>query len=307
MNGKGWYLFKEGFRNLRSNRMMTIASVGVLVACLLLTGTAVLFSLNITKAMDTIEDGSKATVFLKDETTTVEAGMIGDQILGLENIASCEFVDKDQALQSLLSRLGDDGTLYNGLFDDLVGSENFLPHSFKITFIDIERYKETLDAVKMINGVDHVTDYSEIAEKLTGLHRLVNTLGFWVVLVLGLVSLFIVANTIRVTMFSRRKEISIMKSVGATNGFIRTPFVIEGLVIGLISGILSVGLQLGCYTAIMRTVTNIIPFFTLIPFQDFLIWLIPAFIGSGCLLGVLGGVISISKYLKKEGGEIIAS
>ena len=301
------YLLKEGLRNLWSNRMMTITSIGVLVACLLLTGSAVLFSLNITKAMDSIEGGSEVTIYLRDDVDILEASMIGDNIRNVDNVATCELVDKDQALEDLLSRLGDDGTLYDGLFDSLIGEDNFLPNSFKITFMDIENYKSTLDIISGIDGVDHITDYAEVADKLTSLHDLVNMFSFWIVLVLGLISLFIVANTIRVTMFSRRKEISIMKSVGATNRFIRTPFIIEGLSIGLIAGLFASGLLTICYSAAMGTITNLVPFFELIPLSSLLLYLIPAFLIGGCLLGMLGGMISITKYLKKEGGEIIAS
>ena len=300
------YLLREGIRNVWSNRTMTIASIGVLIACLLLTGAAVLFSMNISGAMESIESGNSITVYLQEGLPTLEASMAGDELRQIENVAECEFVDKDEALKDMLDRMGDDGTLYEGLFDGLTGSDNFLPDSYKISLKDLSLYDETVAQIRAVPGVDHITDYSDIADKLSRLDSLITTVGFWMVLILSVVSLFIIANTIRVTMYSRRVEISIMKSVGATNGFIRFPFIVEGMIIGLISGILSSVLLCVAYQAMMEAVTNIVPFFDLIPLWS-IAWIVTAaFIVAGCLFGAIGGMISISKYLKKEGGNIIA-
>lgn len=285
---------------------MTIASVGVLVACLLLTGAAVLFSMNISGAMESVESGNSITVYLQDGLPTLEAAAAGDELRQIENVAACDFVEKDEALKAMLDRMGDDGTLYEGLFDGLTGSDNFLPDAYKISLKDLSLYDETVAQIKAVSGVEHITDYSDIADKLSRLDKLITTVGFWIVLILSIVSLFIIANTIRVTMYSRRVEISIMKSVGATNGFIRFPFIVEGMIIGLISGILSSVLLSLAYQAVMEAVTNIVPFFDLIPLAS-VFWVVAvAFVAAGCLFGAIGGMISISKYLKKEGGDIIA-
>ena len=229
------YLLKEGFRNLKGNRTMTIASVAVLVSCLILTGAAMLFSLNIGVAMESIEGNNSITVYLREDMPTLESVQVGEQLRKIDNIAECEFVSKDEALESMMELLGDDGTVLEGL----TGSENFLPDAYDISMVDLTKYDQTIADIKAVEGVDHITDYSDIADKLTDLDNLVTMVGFWVVLLLGIVSLFIIANTIRVTMYSRRMEISIMKSVGATNWFVRWPFVVEGIVIGLTAGILA--------------------------------------------------------------------
>lgn len=285
---------------------MTVASVGVLIACLLLTGAAVLFSMNISGAMQSVESENSITVYLQDGLPTLEAAAAGDQLRNLDNIAECNFVEKDEALKSMLDRMGDDGMLYDGLFDGLTGSDNFLPDSYKISLKDLSLYDETIAQIKAVPGVDHITDYSDIADKLSRLDKMITTVGFWIVFILSIVSLFIIANTIRVTMYSRRVEISIMKSVGATNGFIRFPFIVEGMIIGLISGILASVLLSLAYQAMMEAITNIVPFFDLIPLASVLWVVVAAFILAGCLFGAIGGMISISKYLKKEGGEILA-
>lgn len=295
------YLLKEGFRNLKGNRTMTIASVAVLVSCLILTGAATLFSLNIGIAMESIEGNNSVTVYLQEDLPTLEAVQIGEKLRGIDNVAECEFVSKDEALKSMMELLGDDGTVLEGL----TGSENFLPDAYDISMKDLTQYDQTIADIKAVEGVDHITDYSDIADKLTALDNLVTMVGFWVVILLGVVSLFIIANTIRVTMYSRRMEISIMKSVGATNWFVRWPFIVEGVIIGLVAGILASALLFILYNSVMQVISGIAAFFTPIPMMS-LVWAYTiGFMVVGAAFGALGGAISIGKYLRKGGSELV--
>ena len=197
--------------------------------------------------------------------------------------------------------LGDkDGTMLEGM----TGKENPLPDAFKICFKDLTQYKQTAAQIKQISGVDNINDYSDIAKKLTNLDRLITTAGFWIILLLSLVSLFIISNTIRVTMFSRRLEISIMKSVGATNWFVRVPFIVEGIIIGLVSGGLASLLLNVAYSKMISAVTSI-TLFTPIDIDPFKWSITLIFLLVGTLFGALGGMISIGRYLKKEGGDIV--
>ena len=289
------YLLKEGFRNLKSNRTMTIASVAVLVSCLILTGAATLFSMNIGQAMEMIEGNNSITVYL-------ESVQVGEELRKVDNVATCEFVPKDEALESMMKMLGDDGTVLEGL----TGSENFLPDAYDISMTDLTKYDETIANIKKVDGVDHITDYSDIADKLNSLDSLVNMVGFWVVLLLGIVSLFIIANTVRVTMYSRRMEISIMKSVGATNWFVRWPFVVEGVVIGLIAGALASILLFVLYNSVMQVISGIAAFFTPIAMNELVLPYTLGFMLAGAAFGALGGMISIGKYLRKGGSELVA-
>lgn len=295
------YLLKEGFRNLKGNRTMTIASVAVLVSCLILTGAAMLFSLNIGVAMESIEGNNSITVYLREDMPTLESVQVGEQLRKIDNIAECEFVSKDEALESMMELLGDDGTVLEGL----TGSENFLPDAYDISMVDLTKYDQTIADIKAVEGVDHITDYSDIADKLTDLDNLVTMVGFWVVLLLGIVSLFIIANTIRVTMYSRRMEISIMKSVGATNWFVRWPFVVEGIVIGLTAGILASVLLFVLYNSVMQVISGIAAFFTPIPMMQLLLPYTLGFMAAGAAFGAIGGAISIGRYLRKGGSELV--
>ncbi|MDF2632119.1 MAG: transporter permease [Caproiciproducens sp.] len=295
------YLIKEGFKNIWNNRTMSFASVGVLVSCLLLTGAAVLFSFNINTAMKTIEGNNSVKVYMKQNLPTLSAIKVGEEIKKLDNIDTCKFVPKDDAIQQYMKILGDkDGTMLQGM----TGKENPLPDAFQISFKDLSKYKETATQIKKIAGVEKINDYSEIAAKLTRFDKLITTAGLWIILLLSLVSLFIISNTIRVTMFSRRMEISIMKSVGATNWFVRVPFIVEGIMIGLFSGAVSSLLLYFLYSKIILAITSI-TFFTPIDISTMTLSITLAFMLIGTVFGAVGGVISISRYLKQEGGDIV--
>lgn len=292
------YLIKEGVKNVWNNRIMSIASICVLISCLVLTGSAVLLSMNVARVVESVGDSNETTVFLKDDVSNVEAAYIGRDLEKLSNIATVEFYSKEDAFKEYEDVLGEE------IFANLQGDDNPLPDAYHISMVDLSEYEQTVSQITSIDGVDSVRNIGEIAERLTSINNLVTTVSLWVVLALTIISLFIISNTIRMTMYSRRFEISIMKSVGATNSFVRIPFVIEGMLMGLISAILSTVLLYFLYNGIMEVITNIIPM-TSIPIQNVIAIVAGAFVVSGMLIGALGGFISIRKYLKKEGNEIL--
>ena len=297
MKGIG-YLVKEGIKSVWNNRMMSLASIGVLVSCLLMTGLAVLLSLNVTSVVDSVGKDNQVTVFLNDDLNELEAVMeIGPELRNIENVSECEFYSKDEAIKELEDELGN-------LFSELQGENNPLPHSFHITMEDLSRYDETVSKILATPGIYKVSDRSDVASKLTSLNELVTQIGLWIVIVLAIISLFIISNSIRMTMYSRRFEISIMKSVGATNWFIRVPFIIEGQVLGLIAGLLSSGIIAFLYNAMIVAVQYIIPF-SKINYSQVAVPMTLAFILLGILIGAIGAAISIGRYLKMEGGEIL--
>lgn len=296
MHGLG-YLIKEGFKNIWNNRIMSIASVCVLVSCLVLTGSAVLFTLNVDKVVKSVEGSNETTFYLSDNLSRVESVYVGRDIKKLKNIKSVEYLSKDKAIERYKKMLGED------IFERM-NNDNPLPDAYIVKMKDITKYKQTVDQVMAIKGVSKVASRQETADKLSKIDGLVKTLSFWIVLALMIISLFIISNTIRATMHNRRFEISIMKSVGATNHFVRVPFVIEGMALGLIAAIISTGIMVFLYDGIMNIVTSVIPF-SAIPFSDLFLYVAGAFVIAGIFIGALSGVISIRKYLKKEGNEIL--
>lgn len=296
------YLLKEGIKNLWKNRTMSIASIGVLIACLLLTGCASLVSVNLTSIMASIEGNNSITIYLTDGLPALTAIQVGDQIRDIENVNTCTFVPKDDALAEMMESLGDDGVILEGLD----GEDNFLPDAYTISMYDLNLYDDTIAQIQAIEGVDHFTDYSDIAGKLSSIDFIVRVASLAIIIVLAIVSLFIISNTVKVTMFSRRTEISIMKSVGATNGFVRLPFIVEGMIIGLISGGVSAAVLLGAYDWVVMQLYSIVPFLTAVDIDPYIIHIFAAYAIVGALFGLFGGGISIGKYLNKEGENAVA-
>lgn len=290
------YLIYEGFKNVWKNWMMSAASIGVLVLCLLLTGASALLSINISNTLSAIESQNVVKVYLKNEVDAEKATQIGESIKSLDNITSCEFYSKEQAVEKFKDTLGK-------AFESMK-ENNPLPDSYKVTLTDISKYDETVEQIKAIDGVDTVVNRSELFEKLTKFDRFVSLAGMIIVLILALVSLFIISNTIRLTMYNRRFEISIMKSVGATDWFVRIPFMVEGVIIGIIAAIISSVTLKFFYDFIIQVIKKNISFFNT-PFSDVSVPLFLSFLLAGILFGLIGGLISISKYLKREGGEIL--
>lgn len=297
------YLFKEGVKGLWKNRTMSLASVCVLISCLLMTGLAGLVSINLSATMRSVESNNTITVFLSEGLPSLTAVKVGEELRALDNISECTFVPKDDGLKNVIQGMGGEGE--SDLFYALEGQGNPLPDSYTISMTDLSLYNETIAAVKELEGVDHCTDYSSVASLLSNLDRVVRYCSLGILVVLGVVSLFIISNTLKVTIFSRRMEINIMKSVGATNGFVRVPFIVEGVLIGVFSGAISATALYFGYDKVVQVVYSITTFLTIIDIEPYVWWLYGGYLLAGALFGIMGGVISIGKYLKKEGENAI--
>ena len=299
MKGFG-YLVKEGFKNVWSNRIMSIASVCVLISCLILTGAAALFSINVAKMVDEVGESNETIVYIKEGYSQLEAVYVGKEIEKVPNVASARFYSKEEAFEQYRSTLGD--SLFSRIED-----RNPLPDSFIVVMHDLSQYDDTVAQIQKIEGVDPDTilNRKDFADKLTRISSLVTIFSIAVVSALLVISLFIIANTIRATMYSRRFEISIMKSVGATNSFVRMPFLVEGMVIGLISALIATGALALVYQGVGMVVENAQSMFDFIPYSDVLPYVAAAFTVFGVFVGFCGGFLSIRKYLKMEGNEIL--
>ena len=297
------YLVREGLRNAWANRLMTLASVGVLVCCLVLMGSAVLVSVNISHAMKWLQDQNVVMVFLNSTVSGSDASYtvsdVRNQILSVDNVDenNIEFISKEEGFQSLLDRFDEKLRIIDSLGD----TANILPDAFRVGFKDPTRYETTVQQLKNLDVVYTVRDNRKYAEKLMGINKTVTVVGVWIVGLLLVVSLFIITNTIKLTMYVRKLEISIMKSVGATDWFIRMPFLVEGIIIGLVAGLISFGLVSYIYSAAASSITNVLAT-GVMPYSSMIVNLLIAFIGSGVLSGSIGSLVSIRKYLRNDGG-----
>lgn len=293
------YLIREGARNIGQNRAISLAAIGVLVACLLLVGASVLFSLNINSMMGYFETQNEARVFLSDEVSGDDLVELDARLREVDNLLSITFISREEGFTEWMQELGDDGALFELLIND-----NPLPNSYRIVVRDLSRMSETLDAVLGIEGVESISASDEVAAMVTGIKRAVSWVGATIILILVGVSLLIVANTIRLTVFARRKEISIMKYVGATDGFIRLPFLSEGVLLGLISATVAFFLLWGGYAVFGRWVNQSAISWAallsghLVPFQSVAVRLYAYFVGAGVGIGAFGSVVFVGKYIK---------
>lgn len=287
------YLTKEGFKNVFNNGIMTLASVSVMVCCMILTGSAFLFSANLSQVLKSVENKNSITVFLEKGVSKSKTSQIEEKIKNVPNIMKCEYYSSDQASEKYKEVLG-------GLYGILQKGGKLFPEAFHVTMQDLSLYKQTVEKLEAIEGVDSISDRSETAKKLSDLSKLVSKVGILTVCSLGVISLFIVMNTIRLTIYDRRLEIAIMKSVGATNSFIRAPFIIEGVLIGTIAALISTIILNVGYNSFVKILDGIISFHG-VYLKNILPKILVSFLAAGSLLGMLGSLISIRRYLKKEG------
>ena len=295
------YLTKEGFRNIRVNHLMSIASIAVLMSCLVMMGAAFMVIVNVNNVMSEIESQNVVMVYLKEEVQGEAITEMREKITLMQNVKKCEFVDKETAFKQQLEELDTDATYFEGV-------ENPLPDLFKVSVSDMTKFDKTVAELKTLDGVDSVRDNREIAQTLVKIRQTIFYVSIGVIAVLLLISLFIIANTVRITMYSRRLEINIMKSVGATNWFIRWPFMVEGMVLGAISGILSLAVVWGSYRLVQPSVSSMLAMvsrgFTTVSFLDYIVYILVAFLVIGIVSGGIGSLISIQKYLKERGGVV---
>ncbi len=296
--GKLGYLTKEGFRNLKVNKLMSVASITVLFSCLMLIGIAFMLLVNIETFISSIEAENVIMVYADLDSSSYDYISLGNNIREIDNIASVESVDKDIAYQQILEEL-DEGlrTYLSGL------NENPLPDAYRVTVADMTGFEDVVSKVKALNGIERVYENSTLARQLAGIRNSVTYISAGMIALLLVVSLFIISNTIKVTMFSRRLEISIMKSVGATNSFIRWPFMVEGVIIGVIAGLLATGAVWGVYEFALRSFTAMLTSFggeAQVDFLDYALYLVAAFVGIGVFTGIFGSATSIRKYLKER-------
>ena len=296
-----FYLVGQGFKNLWKNRLMSLASIGVLVSCMLLIGIAALLSINISSVVDALEDKSEAVVFLNDDITEEGIESVKGKIMETGKVSSVEFISKDDALRNMMNSMDDDGMLFEAYSKS---GENNLPDSFNVKFSDVSKFSLTISKIEQIEGVYSVLAVTEVGDVISGIKRMAYAGGIIIIGLLIVVSLMIIGNTIKITIFSRRREINIMKYVGATNGFIRLPFIVEGMNLGIISGALSFGIIFFAYDYLSKWIAsqnsewfNMI-ISEIVPFSAISRELLIGFIGGGALIGIFGCVAFMGKHLK---------
>ncbi len=293
------YLVREGCRNTWQNRLMALASVGVLICCLLLTGFSYLVFVNVDNMFQNAYEQNVVAVYIHSDRDDAAVAAIGQQLEGMSNVASVEYLSKEDFLSQYTDAL-EDTTM-----ESFMGEENPLPDTYIVSLTDLSLFQQTLDDIAAIDGVEEASYDAKTAETLTKVRRVVLGVGGAIIAVLLVVSLFIIANTIKLTVYNRRLEIYIMKSVGATDSFVRFPFIVEGILLGITAGGVGYGLIYLLYSSMVRNFDFGNPLLALLPFEAEWLTLLIGFLVGGVFVGVVGSAISMGKYLRKEGSDRI--
>ena len=291
------YLIKQGVDNVWKNRVMAFASFCVLLVSLLLVGISCLFFLNLNSIIGGIEDKNEVIIYIKDNTSDQQIQEMGKKLEQMDNVSSVSFYSKEDAYADLKSDMME----YEVLFESL-GDDNPLPDAYRIRVTDISRLSDTLSALNSMQDVDRIRAPYDFVNVLTGLRRIVSVVALAVVVALVIVSMVIISNTTRASVFARRREISIMKYVGATNAFIRLPFFVEGMLTGLMAG--ATVITWFSYDSLVdllkadADILSIIGVGSIITYNDVALPVTLAYLGAGALVGAIGSVISTRKHLK---------
>ena len=286
------YLLKEGFRGIFTHGFMSFAAVCVTVACLLIVGSFSILVYNVNIMVEDLNKTNEILVYVDETLPDAEARSIGTKINRIQNVHNSTFVSREEALKAFIAdHEGDDA--FSG-----VEAED-LRHRFVVVLVDNELMEETVDEIEAIAGVANISAAYELAEGFTTLQEVLQIASLAVVSVLLVVSLLIISNTVKLAMYDRKDEIAIMKMVGATNGFIRTPFVVEGFALGMLGAGIAFGLEWLLYDALIGRVGEVdsLNLFNFVPFQELLIPMIITFGACGMFVGILGSWTSIRKFM----------
>lgn len=291
------YLLGEGFRNVFHNKKSSGASLAIMCATMLIFGLFFMIIENLNNAVETLETQQGIQVFIQKTATDAQMEQIGEQIQAIDGVNKVTFVSKEDALNQTKEKLKDKQALIAG-WDE----SNPFKASYLVTLTDLKLSSQVQDEIKKIDNIDSIQSRDETINGLVAIANGVRIVSAVILTLLVLISIFIIGNTIKLTVHARRKEISIMKYVGATNSFIRWPFLVEGVIIGIISGLLSVAIIGGAYTGIANQLANTsflqMANWKLLNFSDMFNLILVVYLGLGIGIGILGSTISMRKYLQ---------
>ena len=287
------YLLKEGFRGIFLHGFMSFAAVVVTVACLLIVGSFSILVYNVNIMVEELDRSNEVLVYIDEEYSDAEARSVGTQINRIENIYQADFVTRQKALEDFIADHDNDPAFRGVQAEDL-------RHRYVVKLTDNGLMEQTVEELEQIEGVAHINAPYELAEGFATARNVLQLVSGVIISVLLLVSLLIISNTVKLSMYDRKDEIAIMKMVGATNGFIRLPFVVEGFLLGMVGAGVAFGLEWLLYDMLVARIdamNTLSRLFNLVPFQQMLIPMVATFGATGLFVGVVGSWTSIRKFM----------
>lgn len=288
-----WYYIKEGVRSIFTHGLMSFAAVCMTVACLLIMGSFSLIAVNAGNILQDLEDENEFLAYVDESLSQNEARALQDEIEAIPNVSSVTFVTKEQALQDFIAQQET-----AELFENT--SAETLRDRYRIHVENIEQLQETADQVKQVNGIADVEASLEIADGFVMVRNVATAIAVILIVMLVVISVFIIANTIKLSTFTRREEIAIMKMCGATNAFVRWPFVVEGMLLGLTGALVAFFAQWGIYELVAKLVVqgNGLSLVTITSYLSMAPTILAVFCITGALIGVGGSTLAIRKFLQ---------
>lgn len=287
------YFIKEVYTSFKRNIWMTLASIFTVVLSLFILGFFSIVILNLNKMADTLESQVQISVYLKDDLSQEEIDETKETLSKIEGLQDIKFTTREEAMENFKERLGDQQFLLDALDDT-----NPLPDSFSLTVTSPQQVKTIADTAAALDSVESASYSQDIINHLFNLTHLIRLIGVALIILLTGAAIFIISNTIRFTVFARRKEIAIMKYVGATDWFIRWPFLLEGICLGFIGGGLATIFLYIVYNQVTQEIYEAMAFFPLIPQHPFIDYISLAILVAGIIIGALGSTISLKRFLK---------
>ena len=287
------YLLREGIRGIFLHGFMSFAAIWVTVACLIIMGTFGLVLYNLNEMIVELEQENEMLVYIDETYSEAEAKSVGSQINQIANVHNAQFVSREKAVENFVDEMQDED-LFAGL------DPSTFRDRFVITLEDNSKMRETEAAIRSIEGVADVSVHYEIQEGFQTVQRILNIASVIIIAVLLVVSMLIISNTVKLAMYDRKEEIAIMKMVGATNGFIRWPFVVEGFILGILASAIAFFLEWGLYNLLQTQISMVdsLDLITVVPFVEVIEIVAIGYAVVGFLVGVFGSLLSIRKFLK---------
>ena len=286
------YLIKEGIRGIFLHGFMSFAAVCVTVACLLIVGSFSILMYNVNLMVEDLNKTNELLVYIDSEIPDAEAKSVGTKINLIENVLLAKYVSREEALEAFVEDMGGSAAFGGVVAEDL-------RHRFVVTLEDNALMEQTYDRIMEIPGVAYISAEFEMAEGFITLQNVLQIASLTVIAVLLVVSLLIISNTVKLAMYDRRDEIAIMKMVGATNGFIRLPFVVEGFALGMIGAAVAFALEWVMYDALILKIEEVdtLRLFSFVPFDELLVPMVATFAAAGLFVGIVGSWTSIRKFM----------
>ena len=290
------YHLKEGFHSIFTHGLMSFAAVCMIVACLIIMGSFSLVAVNLDNTLGDLEAENEFTAYVEEGMAEADAQALQTELEQIPNVSSVTFVNGEQALEDYRQRYVDSENA--ALFEDL--PEDLLQHRFRIHVVDIESLSQTVAAVAEVDGISETQAALDIAQGFITIRNMAGAVSWILILLLLIVSLFIIANTIKLATFHRREEIAIMKMCGATNWFVRWPFIFEGMILGFVGAVVAFFLQWGIYSLMVTAISEYggLQLIAVVPFQTLALRVAAIFAAAGLLIGAGGSLLAIRKFLQ---------